>query len=180
MEKTQLQSQSLREAMIVAMSANALPILAQKQHSNTWVAEQMARFVDTFISQYEPNALIPVHVPHPLNEGVLQRISQDNGTLIRTVPIDPDDFFPYEDDGRENCINEALIKEGHGNFALDSWKIVGFKDNSKGRTVYLEVKGIYTHAKPASPRGRISNEQAQKMDHEHHNQLSSVMNNKHG
>lgn len=163
MEKNE--TQSLRERMIVAMTSNVMPLLAEKTHSNTWIAEQIARYVDTFISQHEPNALIPVHVPHPLNEGILKKITHNNGTLVRTVPVNPDDFFPYDDEGREECINEMLIKEGHGHFSLESWRMVGYKDNKEEHLIYLEVTGVYTPSEDCVPRGRTSKKEAQNVDH---------------
>lgn len=144
--------QSLRERMIIAMSAAALTPILDKNHTNTHVAEQIARFVDTFISNHEPNALVPVHVPHPLTEAVLLKVSR-NGKITRTVPVEVEDFYPFDEAGREDCINEALIKEGDGRLTDITYRVVGFKDD--GKVHFLEVTGTYTPSSATSkPRGR--------------------------
>lgn len=143
--------QSLRERMIIAMSTAALTPILDKNHTNTHVADQIARFVDTFISNHEPNALIPVHVPHPLTEAVLRKVSR-NGKITRTVPVDVEDFYPFDDAGREKYINEALIKEGDGKLTDITYRVVGFKDD--GKVHFLEVTGTYTPPATDNPRGR--------------------------
>lgn len=155
MEKNMTPLQSLREKMIVAMTGQVLEQLVKTDHKNTYLSDQISLFVDTFISRHEHNALIPVHVPHPLTENVLRKIARD-GIVNRTVPVEVEDFYPFDDEGREACINEALIKEGNGKLTDIKYRVVGFKDD--GTVHFIEVTGNYTPPTESKPRGRSQRE----------------------
>ncbi len=134
----------------------AQAILGPDGHKPTYMADQARQYVDTVIVNHVPDALIPVHIPHPLRSNTLTKIAR-NGVVSRTVKIETEEFFPYDDAGRNEALEEALIAEGEGELQNPTWKMVGFSDG--GKYIYLEVTGTYVApTKEKAPRGRRKTE----------------------
>jgi hypothetical protein len=134
--------QSLREKMIIAMVPNALAPILNKSHTNTHIAEQISRFVDSFISQHEPDALIPVHVANPLSRNILTKITR-NGKITRTIPVVAEDFYSSNYNSKEKIVNSSLIKSGNGELKNISYRTVGFKNTNNISIIFIEVTGDY-------------------------------------
>lgn len=136
--------EDFRQRLYAAMSSQVLPIVTSTSHKPPHLINVARQYADTFISQYEAEALIPIHCESPLGRFTLEKIARKgDGYVTRTVKIDPEDFYPASDGERCEIIEDEMIKPNHGRLSDVTWKLAGFSNANDRPIIFLNVTAKY-------------------------------------